>query len=371
MRRCGSSTPSRHTWTPRVIRRSWRGWAPPCWTSWTGTFAARATGSAVDPEDGLITAGRRGSAAHLDGRQSRRLGGHAATRQARGDQCAVVARADVCRPRMFEQLQWDAGDTRKLADQAAASFARRFWNAETGCLYDVVDGPSGDDPAIRPNQVIALAVGPDLAAGGPRRVGAGGGGTGPGHARGPAQPVTAATRPIGASTAAIRSSATAPIIRDPFWSWLLGMYVRAAVALGRTQRDLEWIEGGLERHLAEGAIGTVSEIFQPESPYAPDGAFAQAWGVGEWLWALQELRRAPRVNPVDDHWPTARAASASSWPRASATYREAGQTAARPSCCSTAWPPIRASTEILQLLLAETAHTVAPGPPRLGLLGTQ
>ena len=64
--------------------------------------------------------------------------------------------------RTREHLQWDADETRRLADRAAASFAARFWNPDTGSLYDVVDGPAGDDPSIRPNHVIALAVGPDL-----------------------------------------------------------------------------------------------------------------------------------------------------------------------------------------------------------------
>ena len=35
------------------------------------------------------------------------------------------------------------------------SFNRRFWFADGGYLYDVVDGEAGDDPACRPNQVFA------------------------------------------------------------------------------------------------------------------------------------------------------------------------------------------------------------------------
>ncbi len=47
----------------------------------------------VDPEDGLLSQGRRRLSAHLDGRQGGRLGGHAAARQGGGDQCALVQRA--------------------------------------------------------------------------------------------------------------------------------------------------------------------------------------------------------------------------------------------------------------------------------------
>ncbi len=51
------------------------------------------------------------------------------------------------------------GDTpapwREMAEQAEASFHRRYWFAEGGYLYDVVDGEDGDDPSLRPNQIFS------------------------------------------------------------------------------------------------------------------------------------------------------------------------------------------------------------------------
>ena len=44
------------------------------------------------------------------------------------------------------------------ASAARESFNRRFWYAEGGYLYDVVDGEDGDDPACRPNQVLAISL---------------------------------------------------------------------------------------------------------------------------------------------------------------------------------------------------------------------
>ncbi len=45
------------------------------------------------------------------------------------------------------------------AEMAKKSFNERFWYAEGGYLYDVVDGEDGkDDPACRPNQVFAIAL---------------------------------------------------------------------------------------------------------------------------------------------------------------------------------------------------------------------
>ena len=45
-----------------------------------------------------------------------------------------------------------------LLKQASDSFAR-FWNADTGCLYDVLDGVDGKpDASIRPNQILAVSL---------------------------------------------------------------------------------------------------------------------------------------------------------------------------------------------------------------------
>ena len=43
---------------------------------------------------------------------------------------------------------------------------------------------------------------------------------------------------------------------------------------------------GFASHLDDGGIGTLSEIFDAESPYAARGCIAQAWSVAEVLRAL-------------------------------------------------------------------------------------
>jgi glycogen debranching enzyme len=74
------------------------------------------------------------------------------------------------------------------------------------------------------------------------------------------------------------------------WSWLLGPFATALVRLrgdeGRRQvrRLLEQAAG----HLADGCVGSVSEIFDAEAPFTPRGCPAQAWGVAEWLRAAIE-----------------------------------------------------------------------------------
>src|SRR5262249_22229682 len=51
-----------------------------------------------------------------------------------------------------------ADELAKHAEQAYRSFNERFWYAKGGYLYDVVDGEQGDDPACRPNQVLAFSL---------------------------------------------------------------------------------------------------------------------------------------------------------------------------------------------------------------------
>src|SRR5688500_2632660 len=44
------------------------------------------------------------------------------------------------------------------ADRSRASFNGRFWYEAGGYLYDLVDGDAGDDPACRPNQLLAISL---------------------------------------------------------------------------------------------------------------------------------------------------------------------------------------------------------------------
>ena len=43
-----------------------------------------------------------------------------------------------------------------VSPESALEAFQRFWNPERSCLYDLIDPV---DPAIRPNQVIALSLG--------------------------------------------------------------------------------------------------------------------------------------------------------------------------------------------------------------------
>src|SRR5438093_5409020 len=51
-----------------------------------------------------------------------------------------------------------AGQYREMALRVRESAQARFWYGVGGYCFDVVDSADGDDPSLRPNQVIALAL---------------------------------------------------------------------------------------------------------------------------------------------------------------------------------------------------------------------
>jgi predicted glycogen debranching enzyme len=181
------------------------------------------------------------------------------------------------------------------AYQAAAAQARqgfgRFWNQGSGYCYDVLDGPGGHDPALRPNQVFAVSL-PDsplspeqqravvdvcgrhlltpyglrsLAPGDPSYQGHYGG-------------------DVRARDGAYHQGTA--------WGWLLGPYCLAHYRVyGDRARALALL-APMAGQLDQAGLGSLSEIFDGDAPFSPRGCFAQAWSVAETLRAWQALNQA-------------------------------------------------------------------------------
>jgi glycogen debranching enzyme len=68
------------------------------------------------------------------------------------------------------------------------------------------------------------------------------------------------------------------------WGWLIGPFIDAWVRAhpGRASDARRFLIGFLP-HLDEACVGSISEIFDAESPYTPRGCVAQAWSVAEVL----------------------------------------------------------------------------------------
>jgi predicted glycogen debranching enzyme len=185
-----------------------------------------------------------------------------------------------------------AGALADRAKRVRASFNERFWYAQGGYLYDVVDGEKGDDPAFRPNQVIAFSL--------PHPV----------LERARWKPVLHAVRerlltPVGLRSLApgdpeykpkydgdIRSR-DAAYHQGTVWSWLVGPFIDAWLRVYPDARaEARGLLSGMVDHLNEACLGSVSEVFDAEPPYTPRGCIAQAWGVAEVLraWAKTDAK---------------------------------------------------------------------------------
>jgi predicted glycogen debranching enzyme len=192
-------------------------------------------------------------------------------------------------------LPVEAGSTRplpELSNQVKNSFRKRFWYEEGGYLYDVVDGPGGDDRSLRPNQLLAISLSPGLI--GKERAGQ----------------VLSVVRqhlltPYGLRTLPPDDPRYHPVYtgspeqRDAayhqgtVWTWLLGPYFDAVRAVkGEAAARSEWRHAlpRLRAHLADAGLGTISEIFDANEPHHPRGCIAQAWSVAEVLRLAGSLR---------------------------------------------------------------------------------
>lgn len=174
----------------------------------------------------------------------------------------------------------------KRADAVACTFAAKFWNDASGCLYDVIQD-SGCDASIRPNQIIALALPFEildtnkaiqilkvveeklLTPFGLRSL----------------DPSHPSYKKIYKGDQWQRDSA---YHQGTVWSWLLGPYI-TALARYRGQAGIAEAQDILKNfsaHFFQAGIGTISEIFDAEPPHQPRGCIAQAWGVAEILRTL-------------------------------------------------------------------------------------
>ncbi len=178
-----------------------------------------------------------------------------------------------------------------MARRVQDSFNARFWYQAGEYLYDVIDTPDGDDAALRPNQVLVVALPYALLD----------------YQKAKAVVDVCAQKLLTSlglrSLDPTASQYTGQYMGDlrqrdsvyhqgTVWSWLLGpfalahykVYDDAAVALSFLEP--------LADHLNDAGLGTISEIFDGDPPHTPRGAVAQAWSVGEVLRAWHKLAQA-------------------------------------------------------------------------------
>jgi len=176
------------------------------------------------------------------------------------------------------------------ADQVEAHFDR-FWDAERGHLRDVIDGPDGDDPSLRPNQLFAVSLP---------------------HSPLPAPQQKAVVdicaahlyTPHGLRSLSPMHSDYVGTYRGDrehrdgayhqgtVWSWLIGPFVKAHLRVYDDPATARSYLAPLRRHLDGHGVGHISEIFDGDAPFTPRGTPAQAWGVAQLLEAWAAVQDA-------------------------------------------------------------------------------
>ncbi len=180
---------------------------------------------------------------------------------------------------------------RELRERAIQSFRNRFWYEQGGYLYDVVDGHTGNDTSLRPNQIYAAMFDGILPAEKRRSV--------------VDRVQDKLLTPYGLRTlspddpdfhgqySGDRWQRDQAYHQGTVWPFLLGGFVSAWVRVREdspsNRKHARVFFDDLETYINnQAAIGQVSEIFDGAAPHKPKGCFAQAWSVAEPLRALFE-----------------------------------------------------------------------------------
>jgi predicted glycogen debranching enzyme len=165
---------------------------------------------------------------------------------------------------------------------------QRFWSDELGYCHDVLDITEGNDASVRPNQIFAVSL--------------------PESPLNPAQQrkVVEVCERYLLTPYGLRSLSPTDtqyqgyyvgdrVQRDgayhqgTVWGWLIGPYVLAHLRVFNDATKARQLLEPIANHLLDAGVGSISEIFDGEAPFAPKGCIAQAWSVAEVLRALESL----------------------------------------------------------------------------------
>ncbi len=184
-----------------------------------------------------------------------------------------------------------AGHYRAMSDKVGASFCKLFWNEKCSYLNDCILPDGEVDTSLRPNQIFAVSL--------------------------PYSPLSAwqqkrvveviaeklltpyGLRTLPAGDARYKGSYTGPQYKrdeayhqGTIWPFLLGAFVEAYLRVNgynrKSKKKAQQFIQPLLRHLTEdGCIGSISEIFDGDTPHKPRGCIAQAWSVAELIRACR------------------------------------------------------------------------------------
>lgn len=176
----------------------------------------------------------------------------------------------------------DASHIISIAERCHTNFNRRFWDQSRSYCFDVIDGPGGSDPSLRPNQLLAFSLTHPILD--PARWDA---------------VLTAIDEelltPFGLRTlapsdpkyrgtyAGDQTSRDNAYHQGTVWPWLLGAYINAARKVRGDQWDYMPLLRPLVEYSSRELLGQPAEVFDGDPPYTGGGCIARAWNVAEIL----------------------------------------------------------------------------------------
>lgn len=245
----------------------------------------------VDPTDGLLAGGQAG--VQLTWMDAIVNGNVITPRIGKPVEINALWYSALCITAAFAGLLGkDATPYKTAADRCRSSF-QRFWNAPNSYCFDVLDGPGGDEDALRPNQLFAISLPPaslnasDLMTDSQKQdiIGIC-------EARlltftglRSLDPQNPAYRGTYDGDQAQRDSA---YHQGTVWAWLMGPFLEAHLRTFHNKDRAEQLLEPLIDAMLSAGIGTLAEIFEGDAPMAPRGCIAQAWSIAELLrvWTL-------------------------------------------------------------------------------------
>jgi glycogen debranching enzyme len=177
----------------------------------------------------------------------------------------------------------------EMAERARAGF-ERFWNPARGCLHDVIDGPEGPDPSVRPNQLVAVALADSPVDDGRAAMIVG-------------RCAELLLTSLGMRTLEPGDPRFAPAYRGgqelrdavyhqgTVWPWLLAPFALAHFRVHQDRAAVRALLEPLRLHLCDAGLGSISEVCDGDVPYLPGGCPAQAWSVAAALEVMARIRQ--------------------------------------------------------------------------------
>ncbi len=253
-------------------------------------------GIGVDPADGLLRQGAKGfQLTWMDAK----VGDWVVTpRRGKAVEINALWYNALCVTASWLERIGNSNRARELSSEAGRvreSFNNRLWSSELGYCYDVVDKEGGgNDSSLRPNQVLGISL-PHAVLGEEKW-----------------NSVLGIVREKLLTPFGLRSLAPGDLDYKPrydgdllardaayhqgtVWAWLIGPFfdawLRAHPGDWETARALL---AGFDAEMSRAGVGTISEIFDAEPPFAPRGCIAQAWSVAEVLRCELKFRAATK-----------------------------------------------------------------------------